>query len=443
MFKLQTIALLVGLLAGGLSGTLDQPEPVEPDYGHEEAKYTFDLLDEGAYGLNVDGQWTVGPGPDSIPWGIWFADSEAIMLADIQPTDPDSRTFTENWTESNSAKMRQLAFTYLGDEVESAAPFKEEPVDTVTLYGIDYVYTRGDTTYYVTACYRFCETYTLELISIDPDSGRRSREAARNAAESFEDMGGPAHMRTVRPEVMMGGENWPWPYLHNPFAISQYYMDIESPRPPSEERKKTDYEIWWKDKGMEILVRAVMKKESGPVLSSDLDRITKFGVIGWLGDFYRVSTNERMIEIPRAGIDIQTIEDVKEFKNLVDLDIELQEQGISDVSVISSMTGLTRLSLIVSPELEDLEFLRPLTDLEQLMMWGGYYPKVTDLSPLKDMTKLESLMLVAPSVTEADVLAGLPNLKLVYLNCSPDVNLEPLVQAEQIESLMVNAETIR
>lgn len=435
MFKVQIVALLMGLMVGGLSHPFKQPEP--------DHLYSYDLLDEGAYGLNIDGQWTVGPGPDAIPWGIWFADSDAIMLADVQPTHPGSRTFTESWTERHADRLRELAFECLGDEVESAVPFKEESGDTVTLYGIDYVYTRGDTTFYVTVCYRFCDTYTLELISIDPDSASRSGQAAREAAGSFVDMGGPAHMTTVRPEVMMGGENWPWPYLHNPFAISQYYMDIESPRPPGEARRQTDYEIQWKDKGMEQLVRIVMKKESGPVMSSDLDRITEFGVIGWLGDFYRVSTNERMIEVPRAGIRIKSIEDVKEFKNLVDLDLELQEQGIKDVSAISSMTGLVRLSLIVSPELEDLEFLRPLTNLEDLMMWGGDYPKVTDISVLSGLAKLQSVMLVLPSVTDVAVLAELPNLRRLYINCSADVDQEPLVQAEQIESLMVNAETIR
>ncbi len=439
MFKVQITALLLGLVAGGLSTPFSREEP---DYGQEEPAYSFDLLDEGAYGLNVEGRWTVGPGPDAIPWGIWFADSEAIMLADIQPTDPDIGIFTGAWDE-NSAELRRLAFEYLGDEVESAVPFREENWDDTILYGIDYVYTRGGTTFYVTVCYRFCDTYTLELISIDPESESRSRRVARDAAESFEDMGGPPHMTTVRPEVMMGGENWPWPYLHNPFAVSKYYMDIESPPQPSAARKMTDYEIQWKDKGMERLVRAVIKKETGPVMSSDLDRITEFGVIGWLGDFYRVTTNERTLEIPRTGIEIETIEDIKEFQNLTDLDIELQEQGLSDVSAIASMTGLKRLSLIVSPELEDLDFLGQLTDLEDLMMWGGYYPRVTDISVLQGLTKLESVMLVAPSVTDAAVLAELPNLKLLYLNCSPEVDLEPLVQAKQIERLMVNTETIR
>lgn len=442
MNELKLFIVLIGLLAGGPSGRFDQPEPVEPDYGQEEAQYTYDLLDKGAYGLNVEGRWTVGPGPDAIPWGIWFDDSDAVMLADIQPADPACKTFTENWTEENSVLLRQLAMDYLGDEVELAESFMEESGDAV-IYGIDYVYTRGDTTFFVTVCYRFCDTYTLELISIDPESVSRSREVARDSAWSFRDMGGPANMTTVRPEVMMGGENWPWPYLHNPFAISQYYMDIESPPPPSEEREKTDYEIRWKDKGMELLVRAVLNKETGPVMSSDLDRITEFGVIGWLGDFYRVSTNERMIEIPLDGISILTIEDVKEFQNLLALDLQLQEQGIVDVSAISSMTGLTQLSLIVDPELESLEFLRPLTGLENLMMWGGSYHKVTDISVLEGLTKLEQVMLVVPSVTDVDALAELENLELLYINCSSEVDKEPLVEAEQIKSLMVNTETIR
>lgn len=149
-----------------------------------------------------------------------------------------------------------------------------------------------------------------------------------------------------------------------------------------------------------------------------LDRITQFAVNGWLGDFYRVRANDRMTEIPKNGIYIETIEDVKEFKNLVDLELELQDEDIRDLSAMGSMTGLTRLSLIVSPELDNLEFLRPLT-------------------------KLKSIMVILPSVTDRAVPAELPNLKQLYINCNSEVDAKSPVQAKQIESLMVNTKPIR
>ena len=49
----------------------------------------FDIMQTQAYGFNVPGQWTTGPGPDSIPWGIWFSNSDAVLLVDVRPTVPD------------------------------------------------------------------------------------------------------------------------------------------------------------------------------------------------------------------------------------------------------------------------------------------------------------------------------------------------------------------
>ena len=60
-------------------------------------------------------------------------------------------------------------------------------------------------------------------------------------------------------------------------------------------------------------------------MSSDLDRIEEFAVIGWLGDFYRVRTNDRTVELPREGITVRSIEDLLEFQNLRALDVELTE----------------------------------------------------------------------------------------------------------------------
>ena len=79
-------------------------------------------------------------------------------------------------------------------------------------------------------------------------------------------------------------------------------MEEEAPGLPSLERSASDYEIKWKDKGIETIVRALLEKESGPVMSSDLDRFESFYVVGWLGDFYRIGMGDRMMEIPSEGL---------------------------------------------------------------------------------------------------------------------------------------------
>ena len=444
MVNLKLMALLAGLMISGIysAGGTGGNEPgsqAEPSQNPQTAYY--DLLDEGAYGLNIEGLWTIGPGPDAIPWAIWFEDSEAFLLADVQPTDGDSEDFHDTWESGTSSLLRQLAEENLGEELAAFTPFTENSGDGGPIYGMEYTYSRKDTTFYVTVCYRFCDAYTLELISLDPDSQARSRRVAVNTADSFTDLGGPRHITTARPEVMLGGENWPWKYLHNPFAVSAYYMDIESPPPPSEERRLTDYEIRWIDAGMEILVRAVIDKPEGTVMSSDLDRIEEFAVIGWLGDFYRVRTNDRMVELPREGITVRSIEDLLEFQNLRVLDVELTD--LEDVRPIASMTGLESLSLMVSPELKDLEFLRPLERLKTLMMWGGAYPNVTDISVFQNLTQLKSVMIILPEIRDLSVFAALPNLEQLWINCHEDVNLDAVIQAKQIQDLMVNAQTIR
>ena len=83
--------MISGIYSAGGTGGNAPGSQAEPSQNPQTAYY--DLLDDGAYGLNIEGLWTIGPGPDAIPWAIWFEDSEAFLLADVQPTDGDSGGF--------------------------------------------------------------------------------------------------------------------------------------------------------------------------------------------------------------------------------------------------------------------------------------------------------------------------------------------------------------
>lgn len=67
------------------------------------AQTGFDIMQTEAYGFNVSGQWTTGPGPDGIPWGIWFSNSDAVLLVDVRLTVPEKSTFTQHWEDTKKA----------------------------------------------------------------------------------------------------------------------------------------------------------------------------------------------------------------------------------------------------------------------------------------------------------------------------------------------------
>lgn len=403
------------------------------------AQTGFDIMQTQAYGFNVSGQWTTGPGPDSIPWGIWFSNSDAVLLVDVRPTVPEKNTFTQHWEDTKKA-LGQSAEEALGKSLEGIDFYKKQGNEESTIYVVEFAGSRGDRSWYVTVCYCFGENYMAEFIGVNPYSAADCREITMGAARSFRELGKSGEREGVKAQGL-GQENWPYPYLHNPFAIVSYYMEEEAPGLPSLERSASDYEIKWKDKGIETIVRALLEKESGPVMSSDLDRFESFYVVGWLGDFYRIGMGDRMMEIPSDGLAIRSLEDLQEFGNLVSLTFEVRD--VTDVSPLSGLKKLKYLNLMVSPKLSSLDFLNGMPQLEELMMWGESYPEIKDISVFQGMDSLRSVMIILPGIKDISVFAGLPNLETLWINCHKNVDAAPVIAAGQIKSLMINAEEIR
>ena len=75
--------MISGIYSADGTGGNDPGSQAEPSQNPQPAYY--DLLDDGAYGLNIEGLWTIGPGPDAIPWAIWFEDSEAFCWRMYSP----------------------------------------------------------------------------------------------------------------------------------------------------------------------------------------------------------------------------------------------------------------------------------------------------------------------------------------------------------------------
>lgn len=65
-----------------------------------------------------------------------------------------------------------------------------------------------------------------------------------------------------------------------------------------------------------------------------------------------------------------------------------------------------------------------------------------DLQNMDKLTQVEEMFLSAPDGYDLSVFAELPNLKVLYLYYSGELDTEPVVNAKQIEQLVINGEDI-
>lgn len=113
------------------------------------------------------GNGPTGPGPDSIPWGIWFPNSDAVLLVDVRPTVPEKSTFTQNWEDTKKA-LEQSAEEVLGNNLEAIDFYTKQGNGESTIYVVEFAGSQVDGSWYVTVCYCFGDNYMAEFIGVNP-----------------------------------------------------------------------------------------------------------------------------------------------------------------------------------------------------------------------------------------------------------------------------------
>lgn len=405
----------------GTSGAVSKDYDVQDGQG-----FGFDLPEGG--GDRID--W----GPDGYHFKMEYEEEGTDLLADVRETDPVSREFARDW-ENTAPNLARLAQENLGEELLAFGP--AELMDgQMPVCSFSYSAARAGTVFHTAVVYCFGETYTAEFAAVGPDSEAVYR-LAKEAAASFAELGGEAHMIGQRAPGL-GMDRWDYPYLHNPFALTGYYMDLEA---PSLQRSATDYEIMWKDRTVEALVRELVEKPDEPVMSSDLDRFSSLAIrfLEQTGE-YEISANELSAWIPADGLEVITLEDLAEFPNVVSLSLQLPE--IHDFSPLSSMTGLNVLMIFTGGETENLDWLAPLSELVYLRI-GGLDIRTSDVRVFGQLENLERLDLRLPMVSDLSVFAEMPGLKELLLQCDENADTSVLRDREQIECLFINGEEVR
>ena len=118
--------------------------------------------------------------------------------------------------------------------------------------------------------------------------------------------------------------------------------------------------------------------------------------------------------------------------------LDLDNQGISDLSGLEYFTGLERLKL-QGNQIQDLKPLQNLTHLTELWLRKN---KVSDLTPLQGLTELKTLLLTNNAVSDLQPLKGLQNLNQLVFENNKVKDLTPLKDLHNLTSLDVSGNSV-
>lgn len=167
-----------------------------------------------------------------------------------------------------------------------------------------------------------------------------------------------------------------------------------------------------------------------PECALDVDVLTDIPANVRIGDI-SYSTSSTSLYLVNMGL---TDSDLANLKYMVDLTVlDLSGNHISNLNLLSSLTGLTELHLD-NTGVEDISTLSGLFRLQKLSLSGT---PVSDLSPLKNLTALTNLDL---SGTKADDLSSLSHLTAITkldISNTKVTDLEPITGLERLNLLIM------
>jgi len=143
------------------------------------------------------------------------------------------------------------------------------------------------------------------------------------------------------------------------------------------------------------------------------------------------------------GWKITSLKGLSSLKSLTYL--ELNNTGISDISLIASLTKLTSLYLVslegFGPD-NHISNLAPLSGLKNLQKLWLYRNDISDITPLANLTKLTDLDLSDNQIENLTSLSGLKNLTSLDLSANQFSDISPLSGLTKLTDLELYNNTL-
>lgn len=222
--------------------------------------------------------------------------------------------------------------------------------------------------------------------------------------------------------------------------------------------------VTFKSKGLESAIRTALRKPSGNLYKSDVEKITALNAQHkGIGDLNGI---ENLTNLQTLDLDHNLISDINALTKLTNLkNLDLNNNKISDMSALKGLTNLQTLSLgynnisNISPlkglaklhsldlsnyyhasnYISDISALKGLTNLQYLYLSNT---KTSDISALKGLTKLNSLYLDNYKFCDINILKGLTNLQTLYLDDNQIKDITALKGLSKLQYLYLSNDRI-
>ena len=164
--------------------------------------------------------------------------------------------------------------------------------------------------------------------------------------------------------------------------------------------------VTFPDQNLEQAIRAAIGKPSGPIYQYEVEALTQLEAsMESISDLTGLEYCTGLISLNLWANYISDISLLSGLTGLTELDVGMN-QWISDLSPLSGLTNLTKLRLEVN-QISDLSPLSGLTSLTELRLTTN---QISDLSPLSGLTSLTNLRLATNQISDIQALVDNPGL---------------------------------
>lgn len=232
--------------------------------------------------------------------------------------------------------------------------------------------------------------------------------------------------------------------------------------------------VTFEDKAFEAVIRQLIGRKTGDIMTSDLNRIDKLDIIGNqivksdVDSLFIIKEDKIYYTLKNKPIeeygDIRTLKDLKHFKSLKRLRIRLQKDldisALADFDNISCLRHLVELRIQTS-NISNIDDLAAFTSIGCLDLAGNNiedistlnlerstyldlsYNKISDISPLQNIRMLDYLFLSNNQISDISTLQDLTDLNMLSLSNNQISNINPLQDLTDLQSLELSGNPIK
>ena len=342
-------------------------------------------------------------------WALRPAGASSVPAVD---TNPDGTAFSENFTEVTSPQEDTSGVSLPEQEDEESAALETES---------SAVPEEGD------------ELSEPSVSSADPTVQPDPAESSAEPTEPTSSVPEQTVSRTEPSSEAPSVSSAPVPSAPSSSAPPAAPASSAPSQPPAPAAKTVSFS----DSILGQCISKALRKDAGSVTEDDLLQIQKLKIYRW-NDVLRVTVNtgvEREIDCPKSQA-ITNLSDLALLKNCTSLTIE--DQNLSNLQPIASMTGLTEL-VLKNNQISDISPLAGLKSLRKLDMEEN---SISNLSALPSLTNLTQLNLRSNQITDISALTGLKNLTEIDLWYNSISDISPLSGLTNLTMLAIGGNQI-